>query len=286
MCNHGQGKMENLKNINRDILCYRCHAVVGVQKFHNSTPKVGRKLCQVCKQLAEKKRIEEASIRLKKYNKTNLARRRASNRMLNNNPAKRIDIKEKISNTLKRKYATGELISAFQDPKKLKEIRSKLVLTDAGRLRLSEKMRKNNPAKQQKVRDKITKTIRRKIQAGELIYKSGNEHWLWKGNRSFSTHCRLKLKEWKINVLIRDNRRCTMCGYAGKYLQVHHIKPLREFINEMKIRHNIQDLSNESINNWDLYANEIISQHSIEDGITLCRKCHSKIDSKFKNLKY
>jgi len=71
-------------------------------------------------------------------------------------------------------------------------------------------------------------------------------------------HYHLKLKIWVAKVIERDGLKCQMCGgenAKGNLLEAHHIIPIRE------------------IENPDLLID-------VNNGITLCRKCHMKIHFK------
>jgi len=88
-------------------------------------------------------------------------------------------------------------------------------------------------------------------------WQSKEKHWNWKGGINpinDSIRKSLKYKEWRISVFKRDNYTCQECGAKsgnGKavYLEAHHIK---EFCDYPKLRFNINN------------------------GITLCKKCHNK----------
>lgn len=57
-------------------------------------------------------------------------------------------------------------------------------------------------------------------------------------------------KKWRQNVFIRDNFTCQNCGERGGRLEAHHKKE------------------------WAYYPNE---RYNIDNGITLCKRCHKKI---------
>lgn len=67
-----------------------------------------------------------------------------------------------------------------------------------------------------------------------------------------------KANNWRVAVFKRDNYTCQKCKVRGGYLEAHHIKPFAHFP-ELRF-----DLNN---------------------GITLCRKCHTKTKVGFKKLR-
>lgn len=60
-------------------------------------------------------------------------------------------------------------------------------------------------------------------------------------------------KIWKSTVFARDNYTCTMCGDSESQLNAHHIKP------------------------WAKYPD---FRFDVDNGITLCEKCHKKVHSR------
>lgn len=61
-----------------------------------------------------------------------------------------------------------------------------------------------------------------------------------------------ELREWKIKCLERDNHSCQNCG-SIEYLHVHHIKPFYKYKELRSV---------------------------LENGVTLCLKCHYELHSK------
>lgn len=117
----------------------------------------------------------------------------------------------------------------------------------------------SNPAKRPEVREKIKKAKKGKIPKNFYIgmgsktqFKSGKNHWNYKGGLAFNKWIRgsVEYKEWRLQVLKRDNFTCVNCGKVGGYLEVHHIKSFSEYPN---------------------------LRFDIDNGITFCLDCHHRI---------
>ena len=92
-----------------------------------------------------------------------------------------------------------------------------------------------------------------KIQIGDKL--RGEKSPLWKGGITKRTLSDRKYKEWRMAVFMRDNFTCQFCGVRNHiglgesvYLEAHHIK------------------------SWAKYPK---LRYKIENGITLCGKCHN-----------
>lgn len=98
------------------------------------------------------------------------------------------------------------------------------------------------------VRNKISERIKDKIPKGE-------NHWNWKGGKSrgYKTgYYSQKYINWRKSVFERDLYTCRVCGKNGGYLTAHHIKSFAHFP-ELRF--------------------------DINNGLTLCEKCHEKTDN-------
>lgn len=219
----------------------------------------------------------------------NVGMQKSKDRMLHNNPAKQKIIKDKISETLKRKYKSGEITSPFLDPEKLKIIQSKRTgISEKGLEVLRQKMLDNNPMFCKKTREKVSQTIHRKIQSGELVYKRGHIHYLYKGTRTFSNDCRKWLKVWIRSVMERDKFTCIVCNKSGGYLHTHHIRPLRDIIKTVLTMEGVSDIVSVKLTNiteYERLIQKVVDSHRMEDGITVCKQCHANIDDRYRRIK-
>ena len=120
-----------------------------------------------------------------------------------------------------------------------------------------------------KTKKKMSKSMKGKkcsLQTKSKIRKTkiGEKNPRWKGGITPSRKLlrqSLYYKEWRRNVFARDNFTCQSCGVKDKTIQAHHVYPVSAIIKD-----NI-----ESILGMD-FSVEILSE--IDNGITLCRKCH------------
>ena len=99
--------------------------------------------------------------------------------------------------------------------------------------------------------------------------KLGSDSPGWKGGRSkLAAKIRglKKYKYWRSKVYRRDNFTCQKCNKRGYYLNADHIVPFSFILKENNIKTIKQALNCKEL--WD-----------INNGRTLCIKCHKKTDT-------
>lgn len=110
------------------------------------------------------------------------------------------------------------------------------------------------------VKEKIRKT-----KTGEpniAIQGSKNRHW--KGGIAPMNNAirkSSKYKQWRITIFERDDYTCRECKTKGGKLEAHHIKEFHLIIEENNIKTLQEALDCEAL--WNL-----------DNGLTLCKKCH------------
>jgi hypothetical protein len=103
-------------------------------------------------------------------------------------------------------------------------------------------------------------------QRGEKI--RGENHYKWKGgatklNRSIRTMT--ENRKWMDSVKARD-KKCQHCG-SEEQLESHHLIPFAMILEKNNIQN--RDEARQCKELWD-----------VKNGITLCRKCHYKLDNR------
>jgi len=160
--------------------------------------------------------------------------------------------------------------------------------TEISRRKTSERMKLNNPMRNADSKAKMHRTLMDGYQSGRIKMPRGKEHWLWKGTSTFNKLVRTRLyKPFIQKVFERDNYTCVNCRTIGGILHAHHIRPLREIIDVVLNQFEINNIENfAGAEKYAMMIEEVIKEHRIEDGITLCPKCHHKIDSYYKRKTY
>jgi hypothetical protein len=116
------------------------------------------------------------------------------------------------------------------------------------------KMSENNPMKNPAVAKKNADA------------KRGSKHPNWKGGITpLKKQIRdlLQYKAWTLSVYERDNFTCKICQQHGNQLEAHHKKPFAQILIDNNITSIKQALECNEL--WD-----------VDNGVTLCLKCHKK----------
>lgn len=107
------------------------------------------------------------------------------------------------------------------------------------------------------------------------LAKKGKKCYRWKGGIT-STTIKIrnseKYQRWRQSVYIRDKFTCCKCGKVGGDLCAHHIKFFSELLEEAEIKSPLLSL----------YKAAMIYQPiwNLDNGITMCKKCHKKLHKK------
>lgn len=143
----------------------------------------------------------------------------------------------------------------------------------------SDRMINNNPTASEDVRNKISETLKNKSKKGEIIYKKGKDHHLWKGNRTRSSTIRSRLyKFWNFPKLQDAKFSCQNCGASKCTLEVHHNQEtFAEIVNKILKNNILDDLSSEE---FEIFCENVINYHLEKNisGIVVCIDCHRKLD--------
>ena len=121
----------------------------------------------------------------------------------------------------------------------------------------------SDPEYKKRVSEKISKALKGKPKSekhkkklrGKRPNTQGKNNPNWKGgNREDRLHGKLcEYQEWRIKIFKRDNYTCIMCQTRGGKLNSHHIKKYSKY-KELR--------------------------YELNNGITLCVKCHNKTKHK------
>jgi len=98
---------------------------------------------------------------------------------------------------------------------------------------------------------------------------SGSNNCWWRGGISSlrtQIYNSVEYKSWRRAIFERDNYICMKCCLVGGTLNPHHIKSFSEILEEYKIK-TVQ----EALNCKELW--------NIDNGLTLCKRCHKLTDN-------
>jgi len=114
-----------------------------------------------------------------------------------------------------------------------------------------------------KTKKKISKSRRGQLLGSKNPAWKGGLTPLWKRLRE----C-FKYRQWRSDVFTRDNFTCQECGERGCYLEAHHIESFIKILRKNKIKTYQEALACEEL--W-----------NINNGLTLCKKCHNKTKNRW-----
>ena len=162
-------------------------------------------------------------------------------------------VKEKVRESIKRRYASGEKFG-FQRGNKFG------ATSFLGKKHTKEARRKIRKARKKQV---FSTETREKFSIAHRGEKGSN----WKGGRTklggIIRKC-FKYRQWRSDVFTRDNFTCILCGKKGGWLEVdHYPKKFSKILDEYQIKSLEEALNCEEL--W-----------NINNGRTLCLKCHNK----------
>ncbi len=87
---------------------------------------------------------------------------------------------------------------------------------------------------------------------------TGKQHPKWNPNRTKDQRIEERKtgidRNWRISVIIRDGRKCVVCGYDGRDIVVHHLNSYH----------------------WD-----VENRYNIDNGVVLCGSCHKDFHAKY-----
>lgn len=188
-----------------------------------------------------------------------------------------------LSNSIRAQNQKGELNTNWKNGGSTFEAKCRKRSSERReevRLLRSIRMKTNNPMWSQETKDKASTARKSRIASGALVYARGPSHHLWKGNRRASFVIRSRLNGWVQQVLVRDGFRCCDCG-AKRNLEVHHLRPFKDIVDGCCLDKGV-DLTTVDVSGsaFQDFVECVNGAHRLEDGITLCKVCHSKWDSK------
>lgn len=141
--------------------------------------------------------------------------------------------------------------------------------------------RENHPMKNSESRKKVSKSKKGKVN----LKQRGNKHWNWKGGVSSITKEVKQIilhKTWRELIFKRDNYTCQKCGGQGCYLHPHHIKSYNILMSEFLHKYN-QFSPIEDKETLTRLAITYEPFWDIDNGTTLCKKCHKEFHKLFGN---
>lgn len=102
---------------------------------------------------------------------------------------------------------------------------------------------------------------------------SGKNNYAWLGNKSLKRTVRscYKYRQWRSDVFTRDDFTCQNCGKRGGYLEADHIEQFAIIFNRNNLKSIEEALVCEEL--W-----------NINNGRTLCQKCHKNTETYLRRI--
>lgn len=147
------------------------------------------------------------------------------------------------------------------------EVKRKISKANKGQKRTDETKQKMSLSAKGRIFSEETRNKMSKARMGKYLKEKNNS---WKGGitplaKKIREH--LKYQRWIQIIFTRDNFTCQNCGQIGGILNAHHKITFAKIFQKYKITTLEEALNCEAF--WD-----------INNGITLCKKCHKKIHRK------
>ena len=270
------------------LVCKKCGKECGTRQSQLKCRKthILVKSCEACRQAVK----ERLRIMLSERNKSQKMRDLSSTRMKRNNPMYNQDVVKKVVETNKAAYETGQRKSSFCNPETKSKAEEgtrrfwKSEKSQGLKKRFKKRMSRLNPMFDPKIVTKVMGKLAEGRKSGRIVQLKGKSHWLWKGNRSFNLVIRSRLyKTWTIPIVVKDGFACKLCGRDQCSLQVHHLRPLALIIKTVLDKEGVLDVERlVGTTRYSELADMVVAEHRLEDGITVCRKCHASIDRQYR----
>lgn len=194
------------------------------------------------------------------------SREASSKRMQERNPMHKAECRARVASTVTGKKTNVE------DYRELKNLKPRMTRED-----MSRAMKLKNPMNKPASKQKMMATMRFKIDSGDIAYKRGKDHHLWKGNRKRSFTIRSRLyNPWIKPILARDDYTCQKCGIRGGRLEVHHAS--MSFADAVLMFCDGRSLEEMTDIEFENVCEKIIEHHKEIEGTTYCVECHKKVD--------
>jgi hypothetical protein len=178
------------------------------------------------------------------------------------------DFKKKLATRMKgNTFSLGRKDSDETKEKRASKLRG---LKHPGRKQTPEHNRKIGLSKLGKKRKPFSEEWKSNISKGHIGINRGEKSSSWKGGITDLRHLirsSFKYRQWRSDCFTRDNFTCLFCRCHGGELQVdHYPKTFKEILDDYKIK-TLEDS----------YICE--EMWNLNNGRTLCKKCHLKTNT-------